>query len=257
MVATSEIRNPAAPPEVRPRLHGLTTTFQPRDLASHERLGVTWPGSGVCGGVVSTTDDECLAGDTMAALELLDACLAGGTAQRHTVYSYVRQSLLDSLDDDAAYSTDPTSIFAYAEAPAVEAIFWQEATTAAGAPTAADSLLEALAEVEQELAENYNGTGVIHITPRVAILLGDDGLVRPSGVLTTRTGTPVVIGAGYDGSDGLMILGTGVPVLYRADNPQNLGAAGRTDNTFATLLQRTWLIGWDCVAVTALYTPAP
>lgn len=257
MVATSEIRNPVAPPEVRPRLHGLTTTFQPRDLESHERLGVTWPGSGACGGIVSTTDDECLSGESQTALTLVDACLERGTARRHTVYSFVRQSLLDSLDDNAAYSTDPESIFAHAEAPSVEALFWTDAYAAAVALPAPDSLLEALAEVEQYLAENYNGTGVIHITARVAILLGDDGLVRPSGTLTTRTGTPVVIGAGYDGDDGLTIIGTGQPVLYRADNPQKLDGTSSSNNNHATLLQRTWLIGWDCVAVRATYTPAP
>lgn len=254
MVATSLIRNPAAPPTVPPRLHGLTTTFPPRDLDSHERLGVTWPGSGACGGVVSTTDDECLSGDTQTALTLIDACLAGGTAQRHTIYSYVRQSLLDSLGDNAAYGTDPTSIFALAEAPAVEEIFWNEAFLAATTLAAPANLLLALAEVEQHLAENYNGTGVIHITPRVAILLGDDGLVRPSGTLTTRTGTPVVIGAGYDGTDGLAILGTGQPVLYRADNPQTLTGTNPNINNYATLMQRTWLIGWDCVAVKAIAT---
>jgi hypothetical protein len=261
MPTTAEIRTPIAPPTVRPRLHGLTTTFQPVDLGAHERLGVNWPGSGACGGVVSSTDDECLSGESQTALTLIAACLEGGTADRYTVYSFVRQSIFDTLGSDPAYVSNPESIFAYAEAPAVEARFWEEATAAATADSAAlgdqSSLLHALAEVEQYLAETYNGTGVIHITPRVAILLGDDGLVRPSGVLTTRTGTPVVIGAGYDGADGLMILGTGMPVLMRAGTPQKVDGFGRYDNNATILTQRTWLIGWDCVAVTATHTEAP
>lgn len=260
MVTTAEVRIPVAPPEVRPRLHGLTTTFLPRDLGTHDRLGVVWPGSGACGGVVSTTDDECLSGQSQVAMTLIDACLAGGTAERHTVYSYVRQSIFDTLGQDPAYVSSPDSAFAYAEAPAVEAIFWSEAKAAAVAASAAlgaqPSLLAALAEVEQYLAEEYNGTGVIHITPRAAVLLGDDGLVRPSGVLTTRTGTPVVIGAGYNGADGLMIVGTGAPVLFRAGMPQQVEATDRTFNSETVLIQRTWLIGFDCVAVTAIHTPA-
>lgn len=164
MVTTAQVRNPVSPPEVRPRLHGLTTTFQPRDLGTHERLGVVWPGNGACGGVVSTTDDECLSGTSQTALTLLDACLAGGTAERHTIYSYVRQSIFDTLGQDPAYVSAPDSAFAYAESPAVEGIFWNEATTAATALAAAPSLLNALAEVEQHLAENYNGLGVIHLT---------------------------------------------------------------------------------------------
>ena len=256
MVATSAIRVPVSPPEVRPRLHGLTTTFLPRDLGTHDRLGVTWPGNGACGGVVSTTDDECLSGESQAALTLIDACLTGGTANRHTVYSFVRQSILDSLGQDPEYVSSPDSAFAYAEAPAVESIFWSEAMTDAGVSIVATSLLGALAEVEQELAENYNGLGVIHLTPRAAVLLGDDGLVRPSGVLTTRTGTPVVIGAGYDGTDGLAVLGTGAPVLFRAGTPQQVEAHDRDNNSETTLIQRSWLIGYDCFAVSATYTPA-
>ena len=260
MVTTAEIRNPVAPPQVRPRLHGLTTTFLPRDLGTHERLGVTWPGSGVCGGVVSTTDDECLSGDSQAALTLIDACLAGGTADRYTVYSYVNQSLFDTLGQDPAYVSAPDSAFTYAEAPKVEGLFWAAAKAAAIADSAAlgaqPSLLDALADVEQYLAENYNGLGVIHLTPRAAVLLGDDGLVRPSGTLTTRTGTPVVIGAGYNGADGLMVLGTGAPVLFRAGTPQQVEANDTTHNSGTVLIQRTWLIGWDCVAVTAIHTPA-
>jgi hypothetical protein len=260
MVTTAEIRNPVSPPEVRPRLHGLTTTFLPRDLGTHDRLGVQWPGNGACGGVVSTTDDECLSGESQVALTLVDACLAGGTAQRHTIYSFVRQSILDTLGQDPAYTSSPDSAFAYAEAPAVEGIFWAEAVADAVAASTnlgdQSSLLDALAEVEQHLAENYNGLGVIHLTPRAAVLLGDDGLVRPSGTLTTRTGTPVVIGAGYDGSDGLMVLGTGAPVLFRAGTPQRVEANDTTYNSGTVLIQRTWLIGWDCVAVTATHTPA-
>lgn len=260
MVTTAEVRVPVSPPEVRPRLHGLTTTFLPRDLDAHSRFGVQWPGSGACGGVVATTDDECLSGESQVALTLIDACLAGGTATRTTVYSYVKQSLFDTLGQDPAYTSSPDSVFAYAEAPAVEGIFWAAAKAGAVADSAAlgaqSSLLGALAEVEQHLAENYNGLGVIHLTPRAAVLLGDDGLVRPSGVLTTRTGTPVVIGAGYDGADGLMVLGTGAPVLFRAGTPQQVEANDTTYNSGTVLIQRTWLIGWDCVAVTATHTPA-
>ena len=256
MVTTAAVRIPVAPPEVRPRLHGLTTTFLPRDLGTHDRLGVVWPGNGACGGVVSTTDDECLSGTTPEALALIAACLAGGTAERHTVYSYVRQSIFDTLGQDPVYVSSPDSAFAYAEAPKVESIFWTEAMAAATVLTPTTSLLGALADVEQELAENYNGLGVIHLTPRAAVLLGDDGLVRPSGVLTTRTGTPVVIGAGYDGADGLAILGTGMPVLFRAGTPQQVEANDTTFNNATTLIQRSWLIGWDCVAATSTYTPA-
>lgn len=260
MVTTAAVRVPVAPPEVRPRLHGLTTTFLPRDLGTHDRLGVMWPGSGACGGVVSTTDDECLSGNSQTALTLIDACLAGGTASRKTVYSYVRQSIFATLGQDPAYTSSPDSVFAYAEAPAIESIFWAAAKAAAVASGDAlgtqTSLLRALAEVEQRLATDYNGLGVIHLTPRAAILLGDDGLVRPSGTLTTRTGTPVVIGAGYNGADGLMVLGTGAPVLYRAGTPQQVEANDTTHNSGTILTQRTWLIGWDCVAVTATHTPA-
>lgn len=256
MVTTAEVRNPVAPPEVRPRLHGLTTTFLPRDLGTHDRLGVTWPGNGACGGVVSTTDDECLSGSSQVALTLVDACLAGGTANRHTVYSFVRQSIFDTLAQDPAYVSSPDSAFAYAEAPKVEEIFWTEASAAATVIAAPTSLLGALAEVEQHLAENYNGLGVIHLTPRAAVLLGDDGLVRPSGTLTTRTGTPVVIGSGYAGADGLAVLGTGAPVLFRAGSPQQVEATDKTYNNGTVLIQRSWLIGWDCVSAIATYTPA-
>lgn len=253
MVNTAEVRVPVAPPQVQPRLHGLITTVQPIPLQTHDRLGVQWAGGGACGGVISVTEDPCIDGsDSPEALEFVRGCLEGGTAGRYTLYTGVARSLIDRFGGDLA--TDPGGVFTHAEAPAVEQLFWSHAYSSANSVTPASSLLDALSLVEQDLAENYNGLGMIHVTPRVAVLLGDDGLVRPNGKLTTRTGTPVVIGAGYDGST-LSILGTGVPVLYRATNITSISVTDRSANDELLLYQRTWLIGYDCWASVATYTP--
>lgn len=254
MVTTAEVRVPVPPPQVRPRLHGLLTTFPAGDLDAHKRLGVTWPGSGACGGGTSTASDRCLDNTSVEAMWVMDACLEMGTADRVTIYTGLRRSIADSLGGDLV--PDPQSIFAHAEAPAVEGAFWDAAYAGAAATDPAESLLDALSLVEQDLAENYAGLGVIHVSPRVAVLLGD-ALVSSSGQLTTRIGTPVVIGAGYGGlsGGGLSIIGTGMPYLAKASEPTRVESYNTATNDQIMYFQRTWLVGYDCHSVISTYTP--
>lgn len=75
---------------------------------------------------------------------------------------------------------------------------FQSATTL----TAAGCATEALASLEQALATNGVVGGVIHARPGVSALLAQGNMLDrgPGRQMTTRLGTPVAFGHGYDGS---------------------------------------------------------
>lgn len=246
MADTSTIRVPVAPPTVNPRRFGLLDAITPVTPASpHWRVGVTWEGSAGCGATTSTTSDACLTGATPDPLVLTGGCRTRRSAVAFTVYSRQRRTLLD--EDTTVEAFDA------AEARAVEAEFYAAVLADAGLVDLGDawpSLAVALATVEQGIADRYNGLGLIHVSARDASLLGDL-LVSTDGGLYTRLGTPVVVGIGYEADDTTsLIVGTGAVLLMRGESePVSVDAPSTNDTE--TLVQRTWVAGWDCFAVSA------
>jgi hypothetical protein len=232
------------PPAVAPRRFGLLDVVSPATSDSpHWRVGVTWDGSAACGFSASTTDDACLSGDDVDPLGLADLCSGSSEARPITVYTRLRRSL---IDDDRTQA-----VFDASEGPVVEAALWAALDADATALGNADTALAALAFVEQYLASGYGGIGVIHVSPLGATML-KGALVRDGDSLTTLLGTPVIVGAGYDhdgGSGGAcQIIGSGAVLLYRGETT-SIDTPDREVNDATTLVQRTWVVGWDCLAV--------
>lgn len=246
MADTSTIRVPVASPTVNPRRFGLLDVVTPVTPASpHWRVGVTWEASTGCGAALSTTSDACLTGVGPDPLVLTGGCRDRRTAVGFTVYSRQRRTLLDEDTTEESFTA--------AEARSVETEFYERVLADPGLVDLGDawpSLAVALAAVEQGIADRYNGLGLIHVTARDASLLGDR-LVVTDGGLTTRLGTPVVVGIGYEPDDTTsLIVGTGAVLLMRGD-AEPIEVNRPSTNDAETLVQRTWVAGWDCFAVSA------
>lgn len=134
-------------------------------------------------------------------------------------------------------------------------VMLQSAAVTGGGPF---DIAEALGVLEQELANCYDGVGVIHV-PRVALPTLDAwGLVRTNGpVLKTLNGNLVAAGAGYTGSSPSgqarpagqsWLYATGQVFVYRgavrAFTPRE--SIDRGNNTRKMIAERTYLFGWDC-----------
>jgi hypothetical protein len=117
---------------------------------------------------------------------------------------------------------------------------------------------QALGALEGQLADCYDGVGVIHIPQRALPRFDALGLIHKNGpVLTTLNGNQVAVGAGYPGSapDGtaasgstVWIYATGAVFGYRS--PVRVlgmpGAMDRAKNTIKMIAERTYVLGWDC-----------
>jgi hypothetical protein len=79
------------------------------------------------------------------------------------------------------------------------------------------SIVEAIAVAEDYLARNYEGLGLIHLTPgtAVAAVAAEAVFVGLNGGLATALGTPVVAGAGYTSAKPSEVFASGQIVLYR------------------------------------------
>lgn len=112
--------------------------------------------------------------------------------------------------------------------------------------------------LENELANCYNGVGVIHVSRRVIPVLFAHNLVEVRGPqLRTRNGNLIVAGSGYPGTGpagqtpttcmSWMYATGAVFVLVGATRIiDGSEAFDRTTNTRRLMAERTYLLGWDC-----------
>ena len=119
-------------------------------------------------------------------------------------------------------------------------------------------VIEADALIRGGVRRVLNGTGVIHVpqalAPTLALLLRQQG-----GRLLTPNGNIVAIGAGYPGTSPAgaaptlgtcWMYATGPIFMYRGAPNMRLmdGAApvNRTNDTVKAIIERTYLLGYDC-----------
>jgi hypothetical protein len=131
------------------------------------------------------------------------------------------------------------------------------ATVVSGTPT---SLTEGIALLEGSLAQCYGGEGVIHVPAAAVIHLSNVGIVRQQGPqLRTLLGNLVAAYSSGDreGPTGVdpaagqaWIYGTGAVQARRSpikDQGMVTGAIiGKADNSTVYLVERTYLLDWDC-----------
>jgi len=124
----------------------------------------------------------------------------------------------------------------------------------------------ALALLEGFIASNYGSLGVIHVSRTGATRwAADDLLVTTGSRITTKLGTPVVAGAGYEANvspagaaaaaDTVWAYATPAPFAYRSDifvpSAENGDLLDRAVNNLYAIAERNYLVGWDPCGVGA------
>jgi hypothetical protein len=135
-------------------------------------------------------------------------------------------------------------------------------------------IVEALAQVESELAECYGGQGVIHMTYATAMAALDHMLIQrvpvgPGGRAALQTvagGNWVAVGSGYTGSapagtapsaGTAWMYATGAIFYYRSDirsTSRPSEAVVRSINDIVYIAERTYVVAWDCCLIGAPVT---
>lgn len=275
------------PPAFTSLPYGLWDAAQkPAASSPHWQQGITWIERCPDGG---TTYDECLSvtgtgapPEPPAKADNVDQTFRGATP--FTVVAEFDCSPV-GLGDAATVAADA---LARVEAQQVEAAFWTGTAggqtlvfphlaanaevldaqdivlqiVASPAVTGAD-VVQALGELEADLATCYAGQGIIHV-PRVALpTLAAWNLVEErDGRLYTTAGNLVVVGGGYTGSgpDGstpaagtTWIYATGAVFGYRGDvqvtSPRD--SIDRSANTMRMIAERTYVLGLECCLLAA------
>lgn len=252
MVATSTIYTQVEPPPVVPRPYGLFSVASPSSPSDPTwQVGVSWM-SAACS-VPATTVDACIDGSSPAALTPEVTCLPVQQAKPVTVYVFDRQPITSFDVGEAQVG----AMLEAAEQRGIEEHLWARLIAGAVMGPAATTVIAALAYVETKLGALYGGTGVIHMGAYAATLLGTRHLIQQGAKLVTTLGTPVVVGSGYqEGADGTTatIFGTGAMAIRRSAIQSN--PIVNSQNDFLVLAQRTYVVGWDCVTVGRVATPA-
>jgi hypothetical protein len=240
-----------APPVV-PLPFGLFSVAELRlPTDEHWRLGVQWQ-SQACSTTKATTG-PCI--DPEVEPLTPDAYCSVSQFEPFTVYAYNDDAIpghtLEQHRDNAV-----ARLVATEQRTAEEQFFAAvmgsglTVTDLTGAP-----LGVALGFVEQNLATNYGGQGVIHMSRHLATILWEYLEVQ-GGRLVTKLGTPVIAGAGYGNNpvppvnEG-HIVGTGPVVIYRGDVDTRETANNTSRNQVSYIAQRDYVVGWDCFATAA------
>lgn len=240
MTMTEDIYTTSAAPAVRPRPFGLFSVATPEASTDpHWMVGVQWE-SNACVPIYATTD-ACITG-TVPPSKTITPCDADFISIKpFSVYTYVKRT---GENADQASNVAAT-LLSQGEQFGAEAALWTHLSNSI-TEVAAATTLEALARSEADLAENYHGLGVIHMNAAAATRVGDK-LVISGSSLTTKIGTPVVVGAGYNQDDPGAIYATGALVVRR-DTVQTYPSNALSTNDLFVLAERTYLVGWDCYA---------
>lgn len=182
------------------------------------------------------------------------------TAEPFTVFARSRVSTAGYTDQERIQ--EATDALLAGEQHAAERGLWGQLGDAVPAADAtAASAQEAIAMAEAHIAALYGGTGVLHMDRYTAIMAG--GALRvEGGQLRTKLGSLVVAGGGYGtpptgpGAE-TTVFATGGLTVLRGDT-FTLGVAHDTSiNDASALVERTYLIGWDCAAVRVDVDPSP
>lgn len=243
-------------PAVIPLPYGLFSIAETR-LATdpHWRLGVKWQ-SQACSPAKPTTG-PCI-DDEVPALTPDDYCSVTAI-EPFTVYAYNNDDIPGhSL---AEHEANAVARLINGEQHAVESLLWSAfgsdpdiaLTDLSGAPVGV-----ALGYIEQMLANNYFGQGVIHMDRMTATVLWEY-IDVVGGRLQTRLGTPVIAGGGYGNmtdppTDEFYIYGTGGVVMYRGDIDTRQRAISKSNNQVSYIAQRDYVVGYDCGGISTKFT---
>lgn len=282
-------RQLVAPPTFVDRNFGLLSVVQPRydEPDVHWRNGVTF--QNLCGMGGTTFDDYCISGAPPKAANVTTPVrgaqpftVFGEVDCSPVGYSQEEQRArgVDALTRTESYQVENTfwTGTAGARANAVYPHLAASSTVndngtlpltslqcAAVSVTGSvvEDVVEGFGRLEAALGSCYNGQGVLH----VPLILGEQlfraGIVKIEGsqIKTQAGGNLVALGAGYPGTgpDGTLISNavwvyiTGPVFAYRSA-PETFNfreSFDRSENTLKTIVERTYVLGFDCCCLYA------
>jgi len=243
-------------PAVVPLPYGLFSVAEPRLTTDpHWRLGVKWQ-SQACSPTDITTG-VCIDSEPPS-LETDDFCSVTAL-EPFTVYAYNNDDIPGHTL--AEHEANAVARLINGEQYSVESQLWTSLSAdpdvvvadLSGAPVGV-----ALGYIEQMLANNYFGQGVIHMDRFTATVLWEYIDVS-GGRLQTRLGTPIIAGGGYGNMsdppvDEFYIFGTGGVVMYRGDIDTRQQAINKAINQVSYIAQRDYVVGYDCGGVGTKFT---
>jgi hypothetical protein len=238
-------------PAAFPLRYGFFSVAEPRlTTDDHWRLGVQWqsqscsPAKRTTGPCIDPEVDPLTPDDFCSVVQY----------EPFTVYAYENDDIIGATL--AEHEAHAIARLTNGEQYAVEQQFWGLVTTAPAVTTTDLSGAPAgvvLGYIEQILANNYFGQGVIHMDRFTATILWE--YLDVSGArLQTRLGTPVIAGGGYGNMadppvDEFFIYGTGPVVVYRGDIDTRQMAIAKETNQVSYIAQRDYVVGYDCGGV--------
>lgn len=235
-------------------LFSLGTQAAPGD--GRWQLGAWWRALGC--NVVGVTYNVCTVDDVVPALSNNVTCDIA-VAQAFTVYA--KSGLSAGGMPVEQRRAQAREALINGEQHAVELMLWSLLDAATPTPDAtAASHREAIARAEGLVRDVYGGTPVMHMSPFTATMIGWDALRVEGSNLVSFLGSRVVAGSGYDladpgPTDAVSVVATGGLVVMRGE-VNNVGDAfDRQTNRIDALVERTYLVGWDCTAVRVEVTP--
>lgn len=254
-----EVTGPPLAPYPFGILSGVTPAPSPD--GNRWQAGVHWLTTGC--GEVGVTFGPCTIEDAVAPLDPTVVCGVNTAAPPFVVYSYSDESV-GGLPLEARYAR-ARQVFDAGEQRGVEQMVWEaliDATTTEGAAATVTTAAEALALAELIIASRYGGTAVMHVNRATALRGAGANVLSASGSrLTTALGAQVIAGGGYDADSDAeagegLVIATGAMVLLRSEL-RNMGERIDTKtNNIAAMVDRTYVVGWDCAAVRVAYAPA-
>jgi hypothetical protein len=226
--------------------YGIFSVAEPR-LATEEhwRLGVQWQ-SQACG-LTRTTYGPCNVPESGPLGE--DNYCFVGQFEPFSVYTFNNDPVVGHTLEE--HRANAVQRLIATEQTTVEQYVWAQLGIDAVSTLSLTSFGPGvvLGYLEQKLAENYGGQGVIHMSRLTATYLWEYLQVQ-GGKLVTKLGTPVVAGAGYDPItsplDKFKMYASGPVVLYRGDVDTRENAVNKSINEVSIVAQRDYVLGWDC-----------
>lgn len=248
-----------ASPALVPYPYGLFSVAPAATPADpHFRAGVWWR-SVSCGQGVGTTFGRCSVDDDVPALDENVSCDIV-TSSAFSVYARSDESTGGgSIADKQGRARE---VLLGGEQFAVETMLWSLLQTATAAPAGtADDVLEGIAIAEALIAAAYGGTATLHMGRYAASMAQYFSLKDQGSRLYTGLGANVVAGGGYGtpptASDPQHdIIATGQLVVMRTDIFDVGQHIDRRVNNIDAVVERTYVVGWDCTALRVHVTPA-
>lgn len=244
---------PASP--VVPYPYGLLSvapTATPSD--GHWSSGAWWRTDGC--GAIGITYGKC---NVESPVDLL-ANVGCDTTYAKSFTVYARSALSMAGATLAEKNAQARAALLAGEQFAAEATLWADMIAATPeANVTAGKAIDGFAIAEAQLAARYNGTGVLHVG-RYGATLAHELLFTSGGRLATKLGTTVVAGGGYDvlpdsQGDVFKVFATGALTVMRSEVFDVGEHFDRNTNSVSAVVERTYVIGYDCTLVEVTVTP--